>query len=63
MPPRRFLPVIRKGTTRTVLVLGPVALKFALGQRGRRRNRFEADLYWRVNHSRRAMLCPVLWAH
>jgi hypothetical protein len=59
--PRRFLPVIRRGTTRTVLVLGPVALKLALGERGRRCNRFEAGLYKRVNPSRRAMLCPVLW--
>jgi hypothetical protein len=59
--PHRFLPVIRKGTTRAVLVLGPIALKLALGERGRRCNRFEADLYKRVNPRRRAMLCPVLW--
>jgi hypothetical protein len=61
--PRRFLPVIRRGTTRTVLVLGPVALKLALGERGRRCNRFEAGLYKRVNPSRRAMLCPVALVH
>jgi hypothetical protein len=52
---------LRKGATRTVLVLGPLALKFARGERGRRSNRFEVDLYERVNLRRRAMLCPVLW--
>jgi hypothetical protein len=42
-------------------VVGPLALKFAIGERGRRCNRYEADLYKRVNPHRRAMLCPVLW--
>jgi hypothetical protein len=53
--------LLRKGATRTVLVVGPLALKFAVGERGRRSNRFEADLYVRVNARRRAMLCPVVW--
>ena len=53
--------MLRKGTTRTVLVVGPLALKFAVGERGRRSNRFEADLYVRVDARRRAMLCPVVW--
>jgi hypothetical protein len=49
------------GTTRFVLLLGPVALKCARGERGRRCNRFEADLYKRTSDLRRTMLCPVLW--
>jgi len=53
--------VLCKGTTRAVLVVGPWALKFAGGERGRRCNRFEALLYKRVDARRRAMLCPVLW--
>jgi len=53
--------MIGKGTTRTVVVLGPIALKFARSERGRRCNRFEADLYRRVCERRRAMLCPILW--
>jgi hypothetical protein len=63
MVPSRFpaTPLLRKGSTRSVFVLGALALKFALGKRGRRCNRFEADLHERVNVRRRAMLCPVLW--
>ena len=52
--------MIRKGTTRTVIVVGGFAVKLATDERGRRCNRFEADLYKRVNARRRAMLCPVL---
>lgn len=52
---------IRRGTTRRVVVCGIVAFKFGIGERGRRCNRFEADMYRRVNEHRRAMLCPVLW--
>jgi hypothetical protein len=41
--PLRFpLRLSRKGTTRVVLVVGPLAVKFARGERGRRCNRFEA---------------------
>ena len=56
-------PILRKGSTRTVLVIGPLALKLGLGERGRRCNRFEACLYRRANARRRAMLCPVLWCN
>ena len=60
--PRRFpLRLSRKGTTRVVLVVGPLAVKFARGERGRRCNRFEARMYKHVDARRRAMLCPVLW--
>ena len=52
----------RRGCTRTVVVVGPFALKFAFDKRGRRCNRFEADLFKRVDVRRRAMLCPVLWS-
>ena len=53
--------MIRRGTTRTVVIVGLLALKFGRGERGRRCNRFEADLFKRVNQRRREMLCPVLW--
>ena len=53
--------MIRQGTTRTVVVIGSLALKFSRGERGRLCNRFEADLFKRVNQRRRDMLCPVLW--
>jgi hypothetical protein len=56
-------PILRKGSTRAVLVIGPLALKLGLGERGRRCNHFEARLYRRVNAHRRAMLCPVLWCN
>jgi hypothetical protein len=49
------------GATRRVLVVGPLAFKFAIGARGRRCNRFEVDLFHRTSDIRRAMLCPVLW--
>src|SRR4029078_1748154 len=62
MTARRFpLRWYSKGATRAVLVIGPLAFKFARGERGRRSNRFEADMYLRVSVRRRAMLCPVLW--
>jgi hypothetical protein len=44
-----------------VVLIGPLALKFAIRERGLRCNRFEADLYKRVNAERRKMLCPILW--
>jgi hypothetical protein len=44
-----------------VIVLGPLAFKFARGERGRRCNRYEVNLYKRVSPRRRAMLCPVFW--
>ena len=44
-----------------MLVLGPVAIKFAIGKRGRRCNLYEANLYNAVSPQRRDMLCPVLW--
>jgi hypothetical protein len=53
--------VIRRGRTRLVLLFGSVAFKVAIGERGVRCNRFEADLYKRVSAQRREMLCPVLW--
>jgi hypothetical protein len=46
--------MIRKGCTRTVVVVGPFALKLAFDKRGRRCNRFEADLFKRVDVRRRA---------
>jgi hypothetical protein len=49
------------GTTRLVVIVGPWAMKFARGERGRRCNRYESDLYTSVDERRRAMLCPVRW--
>ena len=42
-------------------MIGPFAFKFARGDRGKRCNRFEAELFQQVNRRRREMLCPVLW--
>ena len=49
------------GTTRAVLCVGSLALKFSRSQAGARGNRFESDLYRRSGKGRRALLCPVLW--
>jgi hypothetical protein len=38
-----------------------VLIKFARGARGRRCNRYEAELFASVDERRRAMLCPVRW--
>jgi hypothetical protein len=60
-PPRFPLRWVSSGATRAVLVLGPVVLKFARGERGRRCNLYEAELYRNVSASARDMLCPLLW--
>jgi hypothetical protein len=44
-----------------VIVIGPLAFKFARNDRGRASNLYEADLYRGANAVRRALLCPVLW--
>jgi hypothetical protein len=44
-----------------VIVIGPLAFKFARDELGRASNLYEAKLYRRVNPARRALLCPVLW--
>jgi hypothetical protein len=49
------------GTNRAVVIIGPLAFKFARHDYGMRCNRFEADLYRRTSERRRAMLCPPLW--
>lgn len=46
---------------RPVFVIGAWAFKFARGRRGRRCNRYEANVYRRACARRRAFLCPVLW--
>ena len=51
---------VRRGTTRRVIAIGPIAFKFAIGSTGARCNRYEADLYRRATPRRRAMLCPVI---
>jgi hypothetical protein len=47
--------ISRVGTTRLVLVVGPWAFKFARGPRGRRCNKYEADLFKTVDDRRRAI--------
>jgi hypothetical protein len=44
-----------------LLIVGPWAIKFARGARGRRCNIYEANLFGTVDDRRRAMLCPVHW--
>jgi hypothetical protein len=50
--------ISRVGTTRLVLVVGPWAFKFARGPRGRRCNKYEADLFKTVDDRRRAIALP-----
>jgi hypothetical protein len=52
---------IRIGTTRMVLIVGPMAIKLARHERGMRCNRSEATLYDRETPRRREILCPVIW--
>ncbi|MDF0521535.1 hypothetical protein P0R31_30255 [Bradyrhizobium yuanmingense] len=44
-----------------VVIVGPLAFKFAKNDRGRACNLYEADLYRKSNDARRALLCPTLW--
>jgi hypothetical protein len=53
---------IKGAFRRPVIVIGPVALKFARNKEGRACNRYEADLYRNTTPRRRAVLCPVVWA-
>src|SRR5690242_1551601 len=53
--------MIYRGSTRTVITVGPLAFKFARGRLGMQCNRHEVDLYRRSSAKRRSMLCPVLW--
>jgi hypothetical protein len=51
-----------EGTSRRpVIVIGPIALKFARNAVGRACNWYEASLYRSTTPCRRAMLCPVIW--
>jgi hypothetical protein len=57
-----MLAIFTKGMfRRPVIVIGPVALKFARNAEGRACNNYEADLYRNATAQRRTMLCPVLW--
>ena len=44
-----------------VIVVGPLAFKFARNEQGRASNIYEANLYRSANETRRALLCPALW--
>jgi len=53
--------MIKFGTTRAVLCVGPLAIKFARSADGARGNRYEADLYRRSDQDHRQLLCPPLY--
>jgi hypothetical protein len=54
--------ISKAGSMRSpVVVIGPLAFKFARDKRGRASNLYEADLYRLSNDIRRALLCPALW--
>jgi hypothetical protein len=54
--------ISKAGTFRNpVVVIGPLAFKFAKNEQGRACNLYEANLYRASNEERRALLCPVLW--
>jgi len=44
-----------------VVVIGPLAFKFARDKRGRASNLYEAKLYRTSDATRRTLLCPALW--
>jgi hypothetical protein len=50
---RRMIRVTRVGTTRLDLIVGPWALKVSRGERGRRCNKYEANLFRTVDARRR----------
>jgi hypothetical protein len=54
----------RLGTTRRVVLHGGLAVKFSKGDKGRRANLRELELWQRYkeHESRGQMLCPVLWS-
>jgi hypothetical protein len=49
------------GTTRAVLCVGRLAIKFARSRVGARGNQCEADLYQRSGWHRRVLLCPPIY--
>jgi hypothetical protein len=54
--------VSKAGSMRSpVIVIGPLAFKFASDERGRASNLYEAKLYRGASATRRTLLCPVLW--
>jgi hypothetical protein len=54
--------ISKAGSMRSpVVVIGPLAFKFARNNRGRASNLYEAKLYRSSKGSRRALLCPALW--
>ena len=52
--------MFRRGTTRGVFIVGPIAIKLALNRRGVTCNKYEADVFKRVHDERRSFLCPVV---
>jgi hypothetical protein len=54
-------PVLRLGSTRAVLLVGPLAFKFARHKEGARCNLREAGTYRCATAQRRTLLCPIIW--
>jgi len=52
--------MFRRGTTRGVFIVGPIAIKLALNRRGVTCNKYEADVFKRVHDERRSFLRPVV---
>lgn len=56
--------ISKTGSMRSpVVVVGPLAFKFAKNQRGRASNLYEADLYLKSNDTRRAVCVRPYGSH
>jgi hypothetical protein len=51
-----------KGTTRRVVIIGPLAFKFPRSASGRSCNLYEAECYASASPENRHLLCPVVWS-
>jgi len=52
---------VGRSMRRPVVVIGPLAFKFARNAKGRASNLYEAKLYRTSSEARRALLCPIVW--
>lgn len=58
-----MISISRSGSTRNpVVVIGPLAFKWAKNDLGRKCNLLERAIYRDANADRRSMLCPALWS-
>lgn len=62
-PEELMIRISREGTTRNpVIIVGPLAFKWAKNELGRKCNLRELEIYRSANAIRREMLCPAIWA-